>query len=348
MATITKTPSGTWKAIIRKQGWPTTIKTFRTKRDASDWARCIEDEMVRGVYIRRTVAEHLLFSDALERYGKEVTPTKKQSTQIREVRRFANLIKEFGQYSLAAITPAMVASYRDKKLADGLAANSVRLDLALIGHLFTTAIQEWGTGLVVNPVKLIKKPSPGKARERRLSSDEEAVLMKAITEYSNPMLKWIVVIAIQTGMRHSEIINLKRNQIDIERRIIVLYDTKNGDSRTVPLTLAAAEAIRCALENPLTPKDKDDYVFCGGRGRTGFRKPYVISSIWNKIIKKINLEDFHFHDLRHEAVSRLVEAGFSDQEVVSISGHKSMQMLKRYTHLRTESLIEKLDKLTKQ
>ena len=140
MATIIKTASGTWKAIIRKQGWPTTIKTFRTKRDAEDWARGVEDEMVRGVYIRRSVAERLLFSDALDRYGKEVTPTKKISTQTRELRRFAPLIKAFGSYSLAVISPEMVARYRDHRLAFGLSANTVRLELALVGHVYTSAI----------------------------------------------------------------------------------------------------------------------------------------------------------------------------------------------------------------
>ena len=345
MATIIKTASGTWKAIIRKQGWPTTIKTFRTKRDAEDWARGVEDEMVRGVYIRRSVAERLLFSDALDRYGKEVTPTKKISTQTRELRRFAPLIKAFGSYSLAVISPEMVARYRDHRLAFGLSANTVRLELALIGHLYTTAIREWGVGLVVNPVSLIKKPSPGKARERRLSKSEEQLLMQALEELSNPMLKWIVIIALQTGMRQSEILGLKRNQVDLQRRIIRLFDTKNNETRTIPLSKKVVAPLRQALDNPCIPKNPDDLIFSGQPNRSGERKPYVINSNWQLLVKKIGLIDFHFHDLRHEAVSRLVEAGFSDQEVVSISGHKTMQMLKRYTHLRTENLVAKLDQM---
>ena len=348
MATITKTKSGTWKAIIRKQGWPTTIKTFRVKRDAEDWARTTEDEIVRGVYIRRTVAEKILFSDALERYGREVTSTKKPKTQIGERYRFGLLLRTFGQYSLASITSEMVAKFRDRRLSEGKKANTVRLDLALIGHLFTVAIQEWGTGLVVNPVTLIKKPSPAKGRERRLTAQEEVALMQALSKHQNPMMLWIVIIAIETGMRASEITGLMRNQIDLKRRIIRLYDTKNNETRTVPLTKTAVEVLRQSLDNPVTDKDDEALIFPGEAGRDGVRRPYNFRKSWKTIIDRIGLENFHFHDLRHEAVSRLVEAGFSDQEVVSISGHKSMQMLKRYTHLRTENLIEKLDRLTKK
>lgn len=345
MATITKTPSGTWKAIIRKTGWPTTIKTFRTKRDAQDWARGVEDEMVRGVHIRRSVAEKLLFSDALDRYGREITVTKKESTQSREVRRFKVLHDEFGSYSLAAITPEMVAKFRDARLADGLAANSVRLELALIGHLYTTAIKEWGTGLTHNPVALIKKPSPGNSRDRRLSIDEEEALIPAIQQYSNPMLNWIIQIAIETAMRHSEIVGLKRHQVDLERRIIRLTNTKNDDSRTVPLTLKAASVFKLALANPILMKCDSILLFPGEPGKDGRRRPYLFNKAWRSIILKLGMDGLHFHDLRHEAVSRLVEAGLSDQEVASISGHKSMQMLRRYTHLRAEDLVEKLDRL---
>ena len=109
MAAITKTPSNTWKAIIRKRGWPTTIKTFRTKRDAEDWARSTEDEMVRGVYINRAGAEKLLLEKALDRYLSEVSPSKRDSTACAESHKAKALKKKFGAYSLAAITPDLVA-----------------------------------------------------------------------------------------------------------------------------------------------------------------------------------------------------------------------------------------------
>jgi integrase len=212
MATITKTPSGTWKVVIRRVGWPTAAKTFtfRVKRDAEGWARRTEDEMIRGVFIQRSPSEKMLVSTALDRYAKEVVPTKKESTQRREGARIKELTAYFGQYSLAAVTPDLVAKFRDMRIAKGKANNSVRLELALLGHLFNVAIKEWHIGLAYNPVANIRKPSPGAGRDRRLTKEEQKRLLAAVDEHSNPMLGWIVRIAIGTGMRHSEILELRR------------------------------------------------------------------------------------------------------------------------------------------
>jgi integrase len=343
MATITKTPSGTWKAIIRKVGWPTASKTFRTQRDAMDWSRRTEDEMVRGVFIQRAASERLTFNDALDRYLKEVSPTKSVFTQLGEKSKAIQLKAVLGKYSLAAITPDLVADYRDKRLEEGKAANTVRLELALLGHLFTVAIQEWRVGLAYNPVANIRKPSPGEGRDRRLSLGEENKLLVAVNKHSNPMLGWIVRAALATAMRSNEIVSLRRSQVDLQRRVIRLTNTKNGSARTVPMTLDAKKVFEEALENPVRPIGCD-LIFFGEPGKDmKTRRPYAFNKIFGKIKSDLGLADLHFHDLRHEAVSRLVEAGLSDQKVSAISGHKSMQMLKRYTHLRAEDMVDELD-----
>ena len=347
MAVIVKTPSGTWKAVIRKTGWPTSAKTFRTKRDAEDWARRTEDEMVRGVFIQRAPSEKMTVAAALQRYEQEVVPTKKQSTQKREGTRIREVTAFFGKYSLAAVTPDLVAHFRDMRLAQGKANNTVRLELSLLGHLFTIAIKEWRIGLVYNPIAAIRKPSPGAGRNRRLSSEEEQKLLDACYAHSNPMMGWIVHIAIETAMRQSEILNLTRSQVDIKRRIVRLADTKNDSARTVPLTRKATEVFSVALNHPIRPLDTD-LLFFGEPGRDGKRRPYQCNHDFGKIKKRLGMADLHFHDLRHEGVSRLVEGGLSDQEVASISGHKSMQMLRRYTHLRAEDLVTKLDTLAQR
>lgn len=354
MATIVKTPSGTWKAVIRKAGWPTTIKTFRLKKDADDWSRRTEDEMVRGLHIQRGPSERMTFEAAMKRYLVEVTPTKRPLTQNAEKNRAVSLVAFFGKYSLAAITTELIAQYRDARLAGAdrmkegkaqpRAANTVRLDLALIGHLFTVAVKEWGIGLPYNPVLNLRRPSPGPGRNRRLSADEESRLMAAVDKHSNPMLGWIVRIAIETGMRSSEIATLRPSQVELERRIVRLIETKNTLPRTVPLSMAATESFRLALNNPVRP-DGTDLIFYGEPCRDGKRRPYNFNKVWADVKKGVGVTDFKFHDLRHEAVSRLVESGLSDQEVASISGHKSMQMLRRYTHLRAEDLVAKLDSL---
>lgn len=344
MATITKTPSNTWKAVVCKRGCPVTIKTFRTKRDAADWARSAEDEMVRGVYINRAGAERLLFDKALDRYLAEVSASKRQSTAYGESRKAKALRKKFDAYSLAAITPDLVAEYRDERLAAGKSADTVRLELALLSHLFSIAIKEWRLGLIYNPVSNIRKPAPGKGRDRRLGTDEEKVLLRACDRHSNPMLGWIVRVALYTGMRAGEIKGLTRRQVNLDNRTVHLTETKNGSSRTVPLTREAVAVFRLALASPVRPIDTD-LIYFGEPGRDKVRRPYEFRPAWHRTLKQAGIKGLRFHDLRHEAVSRLVEAGLGDQEVATISGHKSMQMLRRYTHLRAEDLVSRLDQL---
>ena len=353
MATIVKTESGTWKALIRKTGWPSTAKTFRTKRDAEDWSRRTEDEMVRGAYIQRAGADRLTVADAVKRYLAEITPGKRPSSQVSDRQRASILTAELGKYSLAAVTPEVAAKFRDARLAgedrkdaDGnpipRSNDTVRLDLALLGHLFTIAIKEWGVGLAMNPVMNIRRPAPTPGRNRRITKDEEEKILRAVAGHSNPKLRWIVGIALETGMRSSEITSLRIGQVDLSRRIVRLLETKNTTPRTVPLSQHATELFRQAVSHPARPKDTD-LIFYGEPGKSEKRRPYVFNPVWLKLKREQGLADLRFHDLRHEAVSRFVEAGFSDQEVSAISGHKSMQMLKRYTHLRAEDLVARLD-----
>ncbi|MCP5150376.1 MAG: site-specific integrase [Chromatiales bacterium] len=351
MATLVKTPAGQWKALIRLTGWPTTSKTFSNRRDANDWARQVEQEMVRGVYIDRSPSERTTLNAAMARYLTEVSPTKSKGAAERERNTARPLLDELGAYSLAAITPQLVSDYRDKRLAGvspktgrPLSPNSVRLELALLSHLFTVAVQEWGVGLVRNPVAMIRKPRPAEARDRRLTPAEQARLLAQCRMHSNPMLYWIVVVAIETGMRRSEILGLRRRHVNLERRIVHLPQTKNGTARNVPLTRMATGVLQEAIDAPIRPDDTDLVFWGDARHGNGHRKPYDFTEAWERARDRAGLPDLRFHDLRHEAVSRLVEAGLGDQEVAAISGHKSMQMLKRYTHLRAEDLVEKLDR----
>ena len=172
MATITKNSAGNWRAVIRKKGWPTAAKTFRTKMDAQDWARRTEDEMVRGVYIDRAPSGRMTLRAAMARYLTEVTLTKGKTSIPREKNRANIILQVLGDYSLAAITPQLVADYRDQRMTTPsprtgklLSGNTVRLELALLSHLFTVAIQEWGIGLTHNPVAFMRKPKLPKARD---------------------------------------------------------------------------------------------------------------------------------------------------------------------------------------
>jgi integrase len=362
VATIVETEAGTWKAIVRKVGFPAQFKTFRLKRDAQDWARRVEDEIVRGVYIVRAGAEKTTLKDALQRYLDEVSPTKKSGAK-REVSCANALTAELGAYSMAAITPDVVAKYRDKRLATvsektrmPLSANTVRLELALLSHVFTVAIQEWRVGLTYNPVANIRKPNltynpvanirkpkAARGRDMRISKANEAKLLAQCRKSVNPFLEDLVIVAIETTMRKGEITGLRTQDVNLKSRVALLPDTKNGSARLVPLTKRAAEALRRAMAVPISKPEGCELIFFGETGR-----PICFEEAWQTARDAAGLKGMHFHDLRHEAVSRLVEAGLGDQEVSAISGHRSMQMLKRYTHLRAEDLVARLDAVSRR
>ncbi len=341
MATFRKRSSG-WQAQIRRHGWPPVNKTFRLKRDAQDWAAEVESEMRRGAFVRRDPAERMTLTQALDRYLADVTPTKKPSSQVAEKHKAKKLRTALGRYSLVAITPDVVARYRDAQLAEGKSRDTVRLQLALLPHLFEVAIMEWRVGLAANPVRAVKAPRPGAPRDRRLPPDEEQRLLAAADRQSNPMLGHMIRFALQTAMRANEIRGLRVLDVDIDRRLALLRDTKNGSTRTVPLTRMAVSIIQASLNHPSRSHDCD-LIFFGETGRDGQRRGYTYGPAWRHALRDAGIDDLRFHDLRHEAVSRLIEKGLGDQEVAAISGHKSMQMLRRYTHLRAEDLVARLD-----
>lgn len=355
MASVTRTTSGRWTATIRHRGWPSTSKTFRLKRDAKVWARQTEDRFERLALPLPIV--FLMFPEAMARYLKTISPRKSANTYRGECGRARTLLRYFRRYSLAAITPDVVADYRDKRLADRrrhrrhiaspdnvpLAPATVRLELALLSHLFIIAIREWRIGLTVNPVALIQRPPPSICRTRRLGVDEERALLAEAKRYCNPMVARIIRIALETAMRQGEILNLRLDHVDLTRRVVRLHASKNGESRTVPLSRRATRAFKEAINDRNRPS-ASDYIFFGmAQSLEKAQAIYSFKTAWSDVRDRSGLQDFRFHDLRHEAISRLIEGGLGDQEVASISGHRSMQMLRRYTHLRAEDLVRKLD-----
>jgi integrase len=235
-----------------------------------------------------------------------------------------------------------LASIRSKDIADvikvmvedeGKAPNTIRLHLAIISHLFSVAATDWGMESLSNPVEHVRKPKLPKGRDRRLIGDEEARLLDACRAV-NPELASIVRIAIETAMRQGEILSLTWAIVDLHGRVIHLPDSKNGEARDVPLS-TAAEAVLRAL-----PRRMDGRVW--GYTQEGMRASYV------KAKKHAGIKGLTFHDLRHEAASRMFEIErdgvkvMNPMQVAAITGHKTLQMLKRYTHLRAEDLAKLL------
>jgi integrase len=319
-----------WRVRIRRRGYPEQNRTFDNKARAEAWARAIEGEMDRGLYVDRTESEKNLLADIINRYLVEVTPTKRgagpEATRLR-----ALSARSIAQIKMAALSSAHIASYRDDRLKT-VSSASINKELNHLAHVIETARREWGIQLPENPVRMVRRPVSARARDRRLKADEHRRLLTACDDARNPSLKPIVTLAIETAMRQGELVGLHWQHIDLRKRVAHLPLTKNGESRSVPLSKAAAAELRRLA------KSSD------GRGRVfPALTTEAIKRAFIRACSRAGLDDFHFHDLRHEATSRLFEKGLNPIEVASITGHKTLQMLKRYTHLRAEDLVRRLD-----
>jgi len=325
MATLTKRGEGQWQAKVRKQGYAVQTKTFSTKARAEQWARMVESEMDRGIFISTSVAENTTLSELVDRYLKEVAPGKKSEPDIKGR---AGLLKDhLGHLVLAAITPLTVKEYRDYRL-EIVKGDTVRKDLSLLSRILKLAQQEWDIYLPRgNPVNSVGMPSKGKGRDRRLQSGEEDHLLKVAREYGG-FIEDMILLALETGARRGELVNIEWSNINFIKRTVLLCDTKNGDDREIPLSTKAIKVIK------RQPRHISGFVF-----------PICADSItraFTRVCDRAKIKDLRFHDLRHEATSRFFEMGFETMEVSAITGHKDLSMLKRYTHLKAEDLAKKL------
>ncbi|WP_291511649.1 site-specific integrase [Acidithiobacillus sp.] len=332
MATITprKDQDGNvigYQVHVRKRGYPTQTKTFRRKRDAEAWARLIESEMERGLWRDRSESESTTLEECIQRYLAEVTPGKKNG-HPEELRLRQWLRRPIAKRFMSAIRGRDVAETIKDMEGEGKSGNTIRLHLAVLSHLFKVARTEWGMEAISNPVEAVRKPKLPQGRERRLIVDEEARLLEACRQDENPDILSIVQFAIETAMRRAEICGLRWENVNLAGRVALLPDTKNGNARRVPLS-SAAVAVLAAL-----PRRLDGLVWDV--------KADTVTQVFARCCERAGIKDLHFHDLRHEATSRLFEKGFNPMEVSAITGHKTLQMLKRYTHLRAEDLAKRM------
>lgn len=328
MATIEKRGPHQYRAKIRRKGHKTISKTFCTKKNAEAWARKKESEMERNVYISTAEAEKTTLAEALDRYVEEYIPN--LSHAKREIDR-AKRIKEYSisKLFLCAIRIKDISTFIDIRKAEGVGSNTIRLDLAILSKLFEVAASNWGMESLHNPVKRVSKPKLPGGRNRRLKPDEEAILLKILPK----KLKAVTMFALETAMRRSEIALLTWNNVNFKERSVYLLKTKNGESRLVPLSPKAIEVLQGV--NPDNIISVSGSVFDMSADQ--------ITKSFKYYSKKAGLQGLRFHDLRHEATSRFFEETDLDAlEIQAITGHKSMQMLSRYTHLRTGRLADRL------
>ena len=335
-----------WQARVTRKGFPPQVKTFDSRTQAEAWRDTIKSEMAHGTFVSRAESERTTLREALQRYERERTPEKKgampERSRIKKL-----LLDPLALRSLASIRSSDIANYRDNRAKD-VSAQSVIHEINLISNLFNVARREWGMENLRNPAEVVRKPKLPKGRDRRLVDDEELRLLVAAGE-SSATLRALVVMALGTAMRLGELLGIPWADIDFKNKIALLRDTKNGDSRKVPLSSGVLDALAQLPRNI-----NDSRVFWSWKASDSFQ------ATWRRTIKQAQeryvvdceeageianenfLCNFRFHDLRHEAASRLFELGFNPMEVASITGHKTLQMLKRYTHLRAEDLVKRM------
>lgn len=317
--------------------------TFDKKIQAQKFEAEVKSKIAKGTWRDNSEAERTSLADAIERYISEVTILKRGKDA--EASRLGAMKKRpLAQKFMAEIRSLDIARYRDQRLKVVM-PDTVLREMNLIGHIFETARKEWGIH-VDNPVRDVRKPSKSKARDRRLAKGEETILLQSCNVSRNPWLSPIVIIAIETGMRRSETLSVMWKDVDFNRCYIHLRNTKNGEERGGPLSSRAIATLK------KLPRSLD--------GRAFPTTPNAVKLAFERACKRAcphikefrhgrkkacsckGIQGLRFHDLRHEATSRLFEKGLNPMQVASITGHKTLQMLKRYTHLQAEDLAKLL------
>lgn len=363
MATIQKRErkNGTvYRVLVRVQGYPEQQKTFKRLTDAKTWAAKTESDIKSGQFQPvMAMSQRKTFADVLDRYEREVLSNLAESTQRSSRTALRHWRNELGEYSLRFITTEQLSKLMGDLAATpdgrGLEANvkpkskrTVKYYRDALDMLFKKACT-WGW-LGMNPMDGVERVTKLRnERTRYLSDDERGRLLDACRNSPNKQLYPIVVFALSTGCRRGEILGLTLPDIDLSRSIAVLRDTKNGDTRSVPIVGHLAELLEDQQSfaneqyDEKAPHAKKRYLF----PRRDLQAPIDVRTAWENAVERAKITDFRFHDLRHSTASYLAMQGKSLIEIADMLGHKTLQMVKRYSHLSADhkkGLAEELNK----
>jgi integrase len=328
MATITKR-NGKYTVQVRRLGYPSSNKTFAHKKDAETWAKQKELEIERGELPtnHRTELKGLTIGELIDRYKDTVTVRKKGKGPEQYVLS-AFLRHPLASKPVADITTEDWAKYRDERLQE-VTPVTLKRQLAVIHNVYTVAKEEWKLSIKDNPLdKLALKAKPVR-RDRRLQDGELERIIEDAKQRKNPLILPMILLAIETGMRRGELLAMQWKHLDLRNRTLLIPDSKNGTPRRIPLTKKAMEVLE-----GLDPVS--DAVFEISAN--------AVKLTWDRMMAHLGIEDLHWHDLRHEAVSTLFEKGLNTPEVASISGHKDWRMLSIYTNPKPSNILAKLDR----
>ena len=316
-----------WQARVRRQGFPDVTKSFQSRQDAERWARALESEMDKGLFVSADEAQRSTLGDLIARYLNEVTPTMKGARED-TIRLKAIMRRPIAMWSMANLSATRIAAYRDERLKE-VSGGTVIRELAYLSSIINHARREWGIH-VTNPVQLVRKPHSPQARSRVLTDEEVAKLLQAL-EPQGRRSNWTkpaVHLALTTAMRRGELLSLRWENIDLHGRTAFLPDTKNGESRTVPLSTVAMQV----LGN--LPRHISGFVIPV--------KFFSLDAAFKRARKRAGLDDVRFHDLRRTAITRMAEKLPNVIELAAVSGHKSLMVLKHYYRPSAKELAQKL------
>lgn len=325
---------------IRLKGYPPQTETFTRLTDARKWAASVESAIRENRHFKTSEAKRRTLAELVERYQRDVLPRKTPST-ARDYRRQLDWWSEqIGCYSLADTTPAVIAEQRDR-LANGTYKRrnakqpqprnpaTVNRYLAALSHAFSIAVREWDW-LEDNPCRKVAKLKESRGRVRCLDDDERRRLLAACQASDNPDLYPAVVLALSTGARRMEALSIRWKDVDLKRGFITLEETKNGERRTLPLQGHALELLK---QRARVRRIDTDLVFPSPADPT---EPASFRKSWETALRVAGIEDFRWHDLRHSAASYLAMNGASLAEIAEVLGHKTLAMVKRYSHIHPE------------
>ena len=315
---------------IRLKGFPTQQATFERITDARKWVQQTEAAIREGRHFKTTESKRRTLSEMIDRYIKDILPTKPKNNKNTLLH--LNWWKvELGQYSLAEISPVLIAEKRDQ-LGSGITKRNTQRSpstvvryMAALSHAFTIAVKEWGW-LDDTPMRKVTKPKEPRGRVRFLSDEERTRLLSECKNSESQYLYLAVVLALSTGGRRMEILGLSWNAVDFNRGIITLHETKNGERRVLPL---AGHALELMKHHNKVRHVKSHLVFPG----KNINNPVDLRTPFENALKRAEITDFRWHDLRHCCASYLAMNGASLAEIAEILGHKTLQMVKRYAHL---------------
>lgn len=327
---ISKDGKPSYRVMVRLRGYPAQYATFTRKTDAKDWAKNTESAIKEGRHFKTREAKRHTFGEMVDRYSLEVLSRKPEKKREDQERHLAWWTDRLGSYALADVTPALLAEQREvlsreiTHYGKERSAGTVNRYLISLSHVFTLASREW-EWIEQNPLRKVRKLKEPRGRVRFLSEDERGRLLEACQECRNPRLYPLVVLALSTGARQGELLALRWGDLDWQRQVAVLHDSKNRERRALPI---AGHAQGLLKEMAKVRRIDSDLIFAGPNGKANFPR-----TAWQSALRAAQIDDFRFHDLRHSAASYLAMSGATLAEIAEVLGHKTLAMVKRYSHL---------------